>query len=84
VTPAADMTPAYNAAAASTGRDALAEGQDMCRAMTFDDLLGDDDATDETADYIIPAVRAWRGSHPAGVLHAATMPWPDMERVGDS
>jgi len=32
----------------------------MCLAMTFDDLLGDDDATDETADDIICAVRAWR------------------------
>jgi hypothetical protein len=28
--------------------------------MTFDDLLGDDAATDETADDIIRAVRAWR------------------------
>jgi len=84
VTPAADMTPAHNAAAASTGRDALAGGQDMCLALTFDDLLGDDDATDETADDIIRAVRAWRGSHPAGVLHAAMMPWPDMARVGAS
>jgi hypothetical protein len=32
--------------------------------MTFDDLLGDDDATDETADDIIGAVRAWRDVPP--------------------
>jgi hypothetical protein len=46
VTPAADTTHAHDAAAVSPGRDALAEGQDMCLAMTFDDLLGDDDATE--------------------------------------
>ena len=60
VTPAADTTPAHQAAAASTGREAVAEGQARCLAMTFDDLLGDDDATDETADDSICAVRAWR------------------------
>jgi len=60
VTPAADTTHVHDAAAVSSGRDALAEGQDICLAMTFDDLLGDDDATDETADDIIRAVRAWR------------------------
>jgi len=60
VTPAADTTHAPNAAAVSPGREALAEGQDICLARTFDDLLGDDDATDETADDIICAVRAWR------------------------
>jgi hypothetical protein len=64
VTPAADTTHAHDAAAVSPGREALAEGQDIGLAMTFDDLLGDDDATDETADDIIGAVRAWRDVPP--------------------
>ena len=60
VPPAADTTHAPDAAAVSPGRDALAEGQDIGLAMTFDDLLGDGDATNETADDIICAVRAWQ------------------------
>jgi hypothetical protein len=36
------------------------EAQGVCLATTFDDLLGEEDATDETADDIIRAVRAWR------------------------
>jgi len=38
----------------------VADRQGVCLATTFDDLLGEDEATDETADDIIRAVRAWR------------------------
>lgn len=60
VTPTADTTHEHGAAAARTGRRALAAGQDVGLAMTFDDLLGEDTTTDETADDIIRAIRAWR------------------------
>jgi hypothetical protein len=60
VTPSTATTRERDAAAANATRDELVEQQDVCLATTFDDLLGEADATDETADDIIRAVRAWR------------------------
>jgi hypothetical protein len=60
VTPSADTTREGDAAKADTTRHELVETQGVCLATTFDDLLGEADATDETADDIIRAVRAWR------------------------
>ena len=60
VTPSADTTRERDTAEASTTRDELVETQGVCLATTFDDLLGEEEATDETADDIIRAVRAWR------------------------
>jgi hypothetical protein len=60
VTPSADTTHERDAAEARTTRHELVEAQGVCLATTFDDLLGEADATDETADDIIRAVRAWR------------------------
>ena len=38
----------------------VADGQEVALATTFEDLLGEDEATDETANDIIRAVYAWR------------------------
>jgi hypothetical protein len=38
----------------------VADGQEVALATTFEDLLGEDGATDETANDIIHAVYAWR------------------------
>lgn len=37
-----------------------AHGHEVRLAMTFEELLGDDETTDESASDIIRAVRAWR------------------------
>ena len=61
VTPSADTIHERDAAEADPTRHELVETQGVCLATTFDDLLGEADATDdETADDIIRAVRAWR------------------------
>jgi hypothetical protein len=38
----------------------VADRQEVALATTCEDLLGEDDTTDETADDIIYAVYAWR------------------------
>ena len=60
ITPLAGTTPEHDAAEIHTVKQELVDGQEVCLATAFDDLLGEDDATDETADDIIRAVRAWR------------------------
>jgi hypothetical protein len=60
VSPSADTTRKRDAAEARTTRHEPVEAQGICLATTFDDLLGEADATDETADDIIRAVRTWR------------------------
>jgi len=60
ITPLAGTTPEGDAAETYAVKPELVDGQDVCLATTFDDLLGEDDAPDETADDIIQAVRAWR------------------------
>ncbi len=47
-----------SATAAEGGREANQHGVRL--AMTFEELLGDDETTDESASDIIRAVRAWR------------------------
>ena len=47
-----------SATAAEGGREANQHGTRL--AMTFEELLGDDETTDESASDIIRAVRAWR------------------------
>ncbi len=39
-----------------------ADPRNIRLAMTFDELLGDDDTADETADDMIRAIRAWRNA----------------------
>jgi hypothetical protein len=60
MTPLADTTCERDTAKACTTRHELVEVQGVCLATTFDDLRGETDATDETADDIVRAVRAWR------------------------
>ena len=60
VTPSADTTHERDAAEASPVKHELADVQGVCLATTFDDLFGEEDAIDETADDIIRTVRAWR------------------------
>jgi hypothetical protein len=61
VTPLANTTHERDATGSHTVKHGLSDdAQEVCLATTFDDLLGEDDATDETADDIIRAVQAWR------------------------
>jgi hypothetical protein len=60
VTPSADTTCERHAAEANTTRHELVAAQGVCLATAFDALLGEAAATDETADDIIRAMRAWR------------------------
>jgi hypothetical protein len=55
------MTQPHVTPLADTGHECgVADGQEVALATTFEDLLGEDEATDETADDIIRAVYAWR------------------------
>jgi hypothetical protein len=60
VTSSKDRSSEYHTAAASTEQHQGSAAQNIPLATTFDELLGEDEATDETADDIIRTVRAWR------------------------
>jgi hypothetical protein len=55
-----DVTDSQNVLATAAGGDRETHPHGVQLAMTFEDLLGDDETTDESASDIIQAVRAWR------------------------